>query len=177
MTTRLALKAATDDVHRELDDRLSRLDLRKPADYRRFLHVHARAVPPVEAALDRGGLDALVEGWCAGRRGPAIESDLAALGDEMPPAADPPAIHGVAELLGTAYVLEGSRLGGRVLRRQVGDGLPATFLSESSPNPWPALIAVMDRHLDSDTLVGEAKSAARRTFALFLDAATEAGVR
>jgi heme oxygenase len=176
MTTRFALRAATDDIHRELDDRLSRLDLSEAADYRRFLRIHARAVPPVEDALARAGLDALVSGWCAGRRGPAIESDLAALGVEMPPPAMPPAIDGVGELLGTAYVLEGSRLGGRVLRRRVADGLPASFLSEPESNPWPALIAVMDRHLYSDALIGEATGAARRCFALFLDVASEAGI-
>ena len=176
MTTRFALKAATDDVHRELDDRLSRLNLSEPADYRRFLRIQARAVPAVEAALARAGLDALVEGWREGRRGPAIESDLAALGDEMPPPAEPPVIDGIGEMLGTAYVLEGSRLGGRVLRRQVGEGLPASFLSEPASNPWPALIAVMDRDLYSDALIGEATGAARRTFALFLDAASEDGI-
>src|SRR5690349_21222747 len=176
MTTRLALRAATDDVHRELDDRLSRLDLTQPADYRRFLRIHARAVPPVEDALAQAGLDALVEGWCAGRRSPALESDLAALGDEMPPPGEAPAIAGVGELLGTAYVLEGSRLGGRVLRGRVGRGLPASFLSDTPSSPWPKLIAVMDRHLYSDELLGEAQAAARRCFALFLDAASEAGV-
>lgn len=176
MTTRFALKAATDDVHRELDDRLSRLDLSEPADYRRFLRIHARAVPPVEAELAKAGLDALVSGWCKGRRGPAIKSDLAALGDEMPPPAELPPIAGVGELLGTAYVLEGSRLGGRVLRHRVGEGLPSSFLSEPETNPWPALIAVMDRQLYSDSLVGEAKSAARRCFTLFLDVASEAGI-
>lgn len=176
MTTRIALKAATDDVHRELDDRLSRLDLQERADYRRFLQIHARAVPPVEDALAKAGLAALVDGWCEGRRSPAIESDVAALGDTMPPPAHAPEIDGVGELLGMAYVLEGSRLGGRVLRRRVGDGLPASFLSDGPSNPWPALIAVMDSHLYSDALIGEAKGAARRCFALFLDVANEAGI-
>jgi hypothetical protein len=45
MKTRFALKAAIDDVHRELDDRLSRLNLSDPAEYALFLKIQARAVP------------------------------------------------------------------------------------------------------------------------------------
>ena len=177
MKTRFALKAATDDVHRELDDRLSRLDLARAEDYRQFLHVQARTVPPIEAALAAGGLAELIEGWSDTRRTAALESDLAALGDPMPQPADPPALGNVASLLGTAYVLEGSRLGGRVLKSHVGEGLPASFLnSDEASGAWPAVVAAMDRHLYSEEMIGEAKDAARRCFALFLNVAVEAGI-
>jgi len=177
MTMRFALKAATDDIHRELDEKLSRLNLGKPEDYRRFLGFQARTVPPVERALASGGLGDLVEGWCDARRTADIESDLAALGEPMPPAAPVPAIAGTAELLGTAYVLEGSRLGGRVLRGRVAEGLPASFLGDDgSLGPWPALIAVLERFLHSEALLGEAKDAARRSFAWFVQIADEAGL-
>lgn len=177
MQARFALKAATDEVHRELDDRLSRLDLAREADYRRFLHIHARAVPPVEGALAQSGIGNLVEDWDEGRRSSAIESDLAGLGEEMPDATQAPTIDGTAEMLGTAYVLEGSRLGGRVLKRRVGHGLPVEFLSRSSNlGSWTSLIAVMDRSLYSDALLGDAQRAARRCFALFLKVTREAGV-
>ena len=63
MTMRFALKAATDDIHRELDDRLSRLDLGRVEDYRRFLEFQARTVPAVEGALACAGLGDFVEGW------------------------------------------------------------------------------------------------------------------
>ena len=177
MTARFALKAATDDIHRELDERLSTLDLTAEGDYRRFLDFHARTVPAVEASLAVGGLGDMVEGWYAGRRSDAIAADLAALGEPMPKPVEPPAFAGVGDLLGAAYVLEGSRLGGRVLERRVGPGLPKAFLKgDGSLGPWPALIAVMDRLLYSDSLVSEAKTAARRCFTLFLTVAHEAGI-
>jgi heme oxygenase len=177
MTNRFALKAATDDIHRELDRRLSRLDLAEPSDYRRFLSFHARTVPPLEKALAGAGASTLLTGWDKSRRASAIRTDLEALGEAMPAPVAVPPIKNAAQLLGTAYVVEGSRLGGRVLRQRVGEGLPASFLNQSEARyPWPTLVAALDRLLCSDALVGEAKDAARRCFTLFLNVAREAGI-
>ena len=176
MAPRLALQAATDDIHRELDERLSRLDQASVADYRRFLGFHAQTIPPFEEALAAAGASRLIDDWEAGRRAAAIETDLAVLGEPMPAPIAVPPIRGAAELLGTAYVLEGSRLGGRVLKRQVGDGLPSSFLGHSTHAPWPAVVATLDRHLYSDELVEEAKAAARHCFDMFLKAAREDGI-
>jgi len=173
---RFALKAATDEIHRALDHRLSRLDLTEAADYRRFLSFHGQTLPPFEEALAAAGADKFIDGWDQGRRTAAIATDLAALGEPMPAPATVPAIRSTAELLGTAYVIEGSRLGGRVLRDRVGDSLPATFLAYSGHNPWPTVVAALDRLLYSDGQIGEAKDAARRCFALFLNVAREAGI-
>ena len=177
VSVRFALKAATDPVHRELDDRLSRLDLAEADGYRRFLDFHARTVPAVESALDSGGLNSMVEGWRSARRSAALEADLKALGAPVPTPVAQPDVAGVAALLGTAYVLEGSRLGGRVLKRRVGAGLPVAFLSSSETrNPWPTVVAALDRLLYSESLVDEAKGAARHCFALFLSVAREVGI-
>lgn len=174
MSKRFALKAATEDIHQALDDTLSSFDLADEVDYARFLSIHARTIPPIEMALEEGGIAAVVDGWRP-RRSEALEADLAALGHGMPAPAAAPKVDGVGALLGTAYVLEGSRLGGQLLRRQVGEGLPATYLGQSSSTqPWAAVVAALDRHLYSDELIGEAKDAARRCFALFLDVAREA---
>jgi heme oxygenase len=177
LKTRFSLKAATEDIHRALDDRLSRLNLARAEDYRQFLHVQARTVPPIEAALAAGGFGELVEGWSTARRTEALESDLSALGDQMPCPAEMPKLGNIAELLGTAYVREGSRLGGRVLKSRVGEGLPASFLSaDDSLGAWPAVVSAMDEHLHSEQLIGEAEDAARRCFAVFLRVAGEAGI-
>ncbi|MBV9527581.1 MAG: biliverdin-producing heme oxygenase [Sphingomonas sp.] len=174
---RFALKAATDDVHRELDERLSRLDLADRQDYGRFLRFHGRAVPAVESALSSAGLHDLVDGWHDHRRSGAIQADLAALGEAMPEPVLAPALDTVGELLGTAYVLEGSRLGGRVLKRRLGQGFPSDFLSGSDcGGSWPNVIAALDQRLYSDALIGEAAAAARRCFALFLSVAHEVGL-
>ena len=174
MSKRFALKAATEDIHQALDDTLSRFDLADEADYARFLSIHARAIPPIEAALEEGGIGSVVDGWRR-HRTEALAADLAALGHGMPAPAAAPRVDGVGALLGTAYVLEGSRLGGQLLRRKVGEGLPVTYLGQSnSTQPWAAVVAALDRHLYSANDLGEAKDAARRCFALFLDVAREA---
>ena len=174
--TRFALKAATDDVHRELDDRLSRLNLAEASDYRRFLSFHARTVPPFEEALAAAGANKVIDGWDQARRTDAIRIDLEQLGEPVPEAAIVPPIRDTAELLGTAYVIEGSRLGGRVLARRVGQGLPMNFLSSPGHRSWPTVVAALDRCLYSDALLNDASDAARRCFALFLDVAREAGL-
>lgn len=175
MSIRFALKAATDDVHRELDERLSRLNLAKANDYRLFLGYHARTIPSIERSLASAGLGSLVEGWSDHRRSAAIKADIQALGEPMPAAAPHPELSGVAELLGTAYVLEGSRLGGRVLLPRVGAGLPVAFLSDNgSLEPWPTLLRVMERLLRPGNLLDEAKDAARRTFNWYLELSPEA---
>lgn len=174
MKKRFALKAATDEMHRELDDRLSRLDLRERDDYCRFLLFHARTVPPLEEAMAAAGADQLIDGWAAARRSAAIEQDLSALGHVMPAPVDVPPIDGRAGLLGTAYVVEGSRLGGRVLRKRIGAGTPDAFLRAASEKSWPQLVAALDLHLYSESLTDEAERAARRCFTLYLDVAREA---
>ena len=177
MTQRFELKAATDELHRALDDRLSLLDFGRADDYRRFLDFQARTLPSMEKALASAGLDDWVAGWSDFRRTEAIEADLEILGDPMPPPAHPPAIANTAELLGTAYVLEGSRLGGRVLRQRVGEGLPTNFLSgDTTLGPWPSLLGVIEQYLCSDTPLNEAKGAARRSFSWYLQVAEETGI-
>jgi heme oxygenase len=177
MKVRFALRAGTEDVHQQLDHTLSRLDLGNASDYARFLNFHARTVPALEGALESAGLGELLDGWRQSRRSPAIVADLAALGQQAPAPAKFPKVAGTAPVLGTAYVLEGSRLGGRVLRDQVGAGLPATFLDDGHGlGAWPGLITLLDRLLCSESLIAEAKDAARRCFSWFLVEAREARI-
>lgn len=178
MMMRFALKAATDDIHQELDDALSQLDLARLSDYRRFLEFQARTVPAIEWKLAALGIDDLLEGWSEARRGPALVADLKALGEAMPSTLPAPVIDGTAQTLGAAYVLEGSRLGSRVLRQRVADGLPVRFLNGGETiTPWLSLLSAIERLLHSETLLEDAKVAARRTFAWFLSGAREAGIR
>lgn len=175
MSKRFALKAATDDIHQQLDETLSRFDLADPDDYAKFLAVHARTVPAIEAALADGGVADIIDDWLEEGRSGAIARDLAALGRPMPAPASTPRIDTVGALLGTAYVLEGSRLGGQVLRRRVGEGLPISYLGLlGADGSWPTVVAAIERHLYSDDQFGEARDAARRCFALFLTVAREA---
>jgi len=147
---RHALRAATSDAHARVDAAFSRLELACPADYRRFLAAQAGALLPLEAALDRAGAAALLPDWPARRRSAALLEDLRRLG--QPPGRPLPIVGGGSGwVLGALYVLEGSRLGGQVLRRRVLAGPDAAcrtataYLSHGIGRyPWPDFVRVLD---------------------------------
>lgn len=175
MTLRQALKAGTDDLHDALDERLGRFDLGDEADYRAFLNIHARVLPPVERALEDGGIGTILADWESHRRAPLLQRDLAALGDAMPAPLEVPALIGAAELLGTAYVVEGSRLGSRFLSRRVGGAMPAEYLiAAGQQKAWPALLDALDKAGLTPVDGDRALAAARACFGLFLNATNEA---
>jgi len=108
-------------------------------------------------------LEAVAAPWLSGlpgldfharRRTPVLERDLAALGVAgAPPVASDLAAGSVGEALGLMYVAEGSTLGGRVIRREVGrrglDFVGLGFLDpygERSGERWRAFLAVLEHH-------------------------------
>jgi heme oxygenase len=160
------LRQATRAEHERVDALFSQFDLSSRAGYGRFLKAQAAAFLPVEAALDRGPGDAAVPDWPQRRRGDLIRADLADLGIDATPL-PPPAIGDGFAALGTIYVLEGSRLGGSLLRRSVPAGLPARFLSAASPEAWRTLIAHLEEKLTTPESRLIAIKAAQAVFALF----------
>ena len=175
MTLRLSLRDGTDDLHEALDERLGRFDLGDEADYRAFLRIHARVLPPVERALEDGGIAGILVDWDSHRRAPLIQRDLAALGETMPPPVSSPPLEGAAELLGTAYVIEGSRLGSRFLSKRVGGAMPAEYLTAAGQQKaWPDLLDALDQAGLAPVERDRAVAAARACFGLFLNATDEA---
>ena len=172
MNPRFALKSATDEAHERLDALIAQLDLSDPDDHARFLRIHSAVLPSLEDALERGGLDAILPRWRDHRRTQALDADLAAIGSGRAEPVPLPALDSIPAMLGAAYVLEGSRLGGQVLAGQVGAGLPCKFLGErGNIAPWPTLIAALDRLLKSEVDLDQAKATAHQVFdAYFLSA-------
>jgi heme oxygenase len=168
---RFVLRTATAAAHERLDRLYSRFDLGRTEDYGAFLVAHAPAFLAVEAALEAAGAPDLLDGWRARRRGGALLQDIAALGLDAPPPAPAPRLCGEPAILGAAYVLEGSRLGGAMLIRAVPPGLPTAFLQPGNPAEWRAFISVLDARLSSQARLAEALSAAHAVFALFERAA------
>jgi heme oxygenase len=147
------LRAATGEAHARLDARLNIVDeLSRPEGRRRlvarFFGLHAGAEPalaPLLSPID--GLD------FEGRdRSPLLERDIAVLGldrERVPVCpVEPPRTE--AEALGFFYVLEGSTLGGRIIRREMetrgvaGDGL--SFLDPYGSDTgarWRAFLDVL----------------------------------
>jgi heme oxygenase (biliverdin-IX-beta and delta-forming) len=164
-----SLRAATAADHDAVDAAFGEADLGNPQDYGRFLTAHALALPAVEQALENRGAPPLRS------RTPLIESDLRDLGLSMPAPLpfEPPAT--AAAAFGMAYVIEGSRLGGGLLARQVGEGLPTAYLSATHlAGEWRGFLAELDRQADGPAWIEQAIEAAQATFALYRKAAAAA---
>ncbi|MBU3079244.1 biliverdin-producing heme oxygenase [Sphingomonas quercus] len=164
------LRADTRADHEAVDDRFGRFDLADADSYRQFLTAHSLVLPGFEAALAPA---ALMPGW--EQRTAALADDLAALGADMPaPLVPAAAMHGAARW-GAIYVVEGSRLGGAVLSRRVGAGLPAAYLSAvHRGGAWRRFLAAMDAAAVDESWRRAAIASARSVFAAYRRAADEA---
>ncbi len=167
------LRAATQHQHERVDALFGRLNLADEADYRLFLTAHAAALLPMEEWLDRHAA-AVVDDWPGRSRGAALRADLAAMDMPLPagelfaPEVSPSSIGGIL------YVLEGSKMGGRLLARQVRDDLPKQYLAAGGNGAaWKMLVS----RLDDIVLTGEDLSAATRSASLAFDRFTTAGMR
>lgn len=164
---RFQLRDATAEWHDRVDGLFARLDLGNREDYRRFLASQAAALLPVEEWLDHHEAARVLPDWGSRRRGHLLREDLADL-DTPVPAAEPIEIPGDdSAILGAAYVLEGSRLGGAMLVRQVPDDLPRRFLSGEGKGDWRGFVAQIDRQLTDPADLAAAIATARSVFTAF----------
>lgn len=162
------IRASTRADHEQVDALFGTFDLASAPSYGAMLLAHARALLPIEAWMAGGGVPL----WEA--RGAALCEDLSALG-LAPPSAD--ALHWPSDEpahWGTAYVLEGSRLGGAFIARQLPEGLPRAYLTKAhGPGHWKAFLAELDERasLRSPGWREDAIAAAQRAFETFAEAA------
>lgn len=174
MKARAFLRRATGEAHDRVDALFSGLNLADPADYRTFLEAQAEAHLAVEAGLDHAGAEAIMPDWPRRRRGEALRGDLEELGAKTPEA-DSLHFDGEAEVLGGIYVLEGSRLGGAVLKKQLPSGAPRHFLDgDQEPGAWRKLLEKLEEGLYDSARLEAAAGAAARVFARFEAAARRA---
>lgn len=169
------MRTATASAHVQVDDAFGAFDLNGRDGYRSFLIAQAGPLLSAEAAVDAFDPAALLPDWPDRRRSDLIRADLADLGVE-PPRAEPFELDTDAAALGVIYVLEGSRLGGAMLARNVPMDLPARFIRcAPEPKRWQALIKVLDRHLVAPDQHAVAADAARAVFDLFWRSARQHG--
>jgi len=159
------LREATAPRHAAVDALGGSHSLDTPEGYRRFLRAHARALAPVEQALEAGGIATSLPDWPARARRAALAADLDALNTPAPAAAPAALPQGEAALLGAAYVLEGSRFGNGMLSKQVAEGLPRAYLSHRAS--WPAFLAVLEARLADRALWPAAAAGALAAFDAF----------
>ncbi|HYJ51835.1 MAG TPA: biliverdin-producing heme oxygenase [Allosphingosinicella sp.] len=173
MNRRAALRSGTADAHRRVDAAFSRFDLTSRAGYTRFLVAQAAGFLPAEAALDAAGAQLVLPDWPERRRGLLLEADLAELSVTAPEPFLPPLIlSGNAPVLGAIYVLEGSRLGGALLKRSVPADFPKRFLdARQLAGSWRKLLASLDDLLTRQDDLDAAIQAANEVFARFEEGA------
>ena len=169
---RRTVRGRTRAAHDRVDAAFSRFDLRIREDYAAFLAANAAVVPAVEAALAAGGVHALVDDWPDRLRTPALMFDLQKLGIDPPPALPAPALRSEAEVLGALYVVEGSRLGARLLlgrARSSPDpmlrGATAYLAHGEGHRFWPALLQVLDGYRGDPEAVADGAQTAFELFA------------
>jgi heme oxygenase len=174
---RSILRDATAADHATLDATLGALDLCTAAGYRRFLEINAAALLPLERSLERAGVRDILPDWDERARTKAMLTDLARLGGK-PHRLDAPDLAGRFAILGTLYVLEGSRLGATYLFRTVRQcadpqvsGNTAFLGHGAGRRFWPEYLAVLECHADELGLEDDLIVPARRTFDLFAHAA------
>jgi heme oxygenase len=174
---RSILRDATAADHARLDARLGALDLCTVAGYRRFLEINAAAVLPLEQSLVLAGVRDMLPDWDDRSRTGALLADLVRVRG-VPRRLDAPDLPDRFAVLGTLYVLEGSRLGAAYLLRtvrQCSDPIVSSntaFLGHGADRQfWPKYLTVLECHagelLDEDDLI----EPARRAFDLFAHAA------
>ncbi|MBE7217935.1 MAG: biliverdin-producing heme oxygenase [Caulobacteraceae bacterium] len=169
MSARWTLRAATAAEHERLDAAFARFDLADAAHYRAFLQAHRRALPALEAAVAVSG--AAWAGWSP--RAEPLEADLRALGAEPETAEAPVPPLTPAQAWGVQYVLEGSRLGGRLLAQRLAPDAPRNYLANAQPaGAWVRFQESLDQAIgDAPATLAEAEAGARLAFARFQAAA------
>jgi heme oxygenase len=170
------LKQATAEAHRDLDTRLSALDLSSVDGYRRFLEANAAALLPLERALEAAGVASIFADWPERTRAVAITADLAKVGGTARPTAARPAMNRNI-VFGTMYVLEGSRLGAKYLLRTIAqDAAPVAagataYLSHGAGRQlWPSFLATLENEPATADDEAEIIDGAVDAFAVFAQA-------
>lgn len=162
--THRRLRDATAAQHAQLESRIDILNrIATPAGRRelvaRFHAFHTAAEQALAPFLVKvEGLD-----FDARRRSGRLADDLADLGGAPADTSSPIVVRGVAEALGLMYVLEGSTLGGRVIRKHVeshgGDMLGLSFLDPYGADVgdrWRSFLGVLDAEADVEGMVAGA---------------------
>lgn len=171
---RSRLRAATAPHHQRVDAAFSAFPLEQIDGYRDFLRAHAQVVDPLEVALEASRIEAMVNDWPQRQRRHALSADLAELEGRPPVTESIPYPLRPGWCLGAAYVIEGSRLGGRVLAKRVASGNPSAplrYLAGHGTTPsWAAFLEQLERHGKTHPWE-DVQAGAMDTFERFLAAA------
>lgn len=184
MTLAERLRHETRALHEQTEELLYSDSLRDsvltPEQYRHLLQVHGLFHQNLEAAIDRNPVFFQAYNPDSRRKTPWLEADLAELNVPLPAALpDPFAGWSPVELLGAAYVSEGSMLGGKVVFHHLQKSPELKPLLQSARfyrgygsealEKWKALGAILAEQPESDhdTIVEAAANTFRAYHAIF----------
>jgi len=139
---RSRLREATSTAHAAVDSAFVG-GLRDDAQYIRYLHAMHGVLSALEPAWQPWRAHGDWAGLIAPPRAPLLQRDLAQLGIDARPAA-PLRVDNEAALLGTLYVIQGSAMGARLLRRTRPPNDPAACFLDAvlaDTARWPDLLA------------------------------------
>lgn len=173
-TARALLRTATSELHARIDTALSGSFDTDLGAYTGFLQSLSRGVFPLERLFEKSGVERLLPDWPERRRAAALRQDLAALGVEAPEPADMAPAGGDAWLFGALYVLEGSRLGGKLLLKQVLANpdprarMATAYLSQGADKAlWPSFLLRLEASDAVAKSPDQAVAGARAAFVQF----------
>ncbi|ODN68930.1 biliverdin-producing heme oxygenase [Methylobrevis pamukkalensis] len=167
------LRAETATLHDRTETVFASFDLARADHYRRYLAAQSAVFAPLEQALD-DRFGSMLADWPRRRRAAALAADLEDLDAAPPPPVIDTAGWSEAEAWGALYVMEGSRLGGVLLGRQIAadqPGAPIRFLSQAAPGRfWAEFLRCLEARAPLLEWTG-IRAGAMATFRLFHDAA------
>lgn len=174
MSARRYLREATAHLHAKVDARFAPLLEGDEVGYHQFLLRSAVAVLPLEQALQSSRISEILPDWHQRSRSAALREDLATLSLREPPCQAPPEMRGEAFQFGVSYVLEGSRLGARVLLdRATGPGIRQAmrYLAHGAGlSLWQTFVNRLEASSAVQMELQEALAGATAAFHSFLDA-------
>ncbi|KAB0680399.1 biliverdin-producing heme oxygenase [Aureimonas leprariae] len=182
---RSRLRAETRPAHERLDASFAGLAEGDPTDYGLFLRMNEACHGAIEPLLAASPLAAARPRSAAGDLHAAALADVEAMRlRRIVPAAFPLAKPTLAQSLGIAYVVEGSKLGARqILRRlrkaadEETDRLPVAFLERAAggADGFKAFLEMAETLVATRAEQDVAVEAADATFGYFLDVVRRAG--
>jgi heme oxygenase len=171
------LRRSTAALHARVDKSMVSILQQGAEGYVRFLQTSASAILPIEHALTGANVSSLLPDWQQRTRSLALKSDLASLSAAVP-ANNPLSwthLQDESYQYGVLYVLEGSRLGARVilqaLRKEPSHvhGNALSYLSHGEGKPfWPTFLAHLEASEAARTNPETAVAGALATFQMFL---------
>lgn len=147
---RFFLSRETRSLHEIVDKQAEINDLASREGVGRLLTFFYRGFSQIERALEAAGAGKVLKDWDERKRSDLLKKDLAGFGvlveDLGQDWVKPMEFSSAVEIWGALYVIEGSRLGARMMVRASEFTQASAFLSESAEcRYWPTFVAELNR--------------------------------